>query len=1138
MRDDGGGSPSPRQPRSGSRLHMMLSGGSPQLRQQQQQQQQQPQMVRGRQQQQHQHQRKAPEPLRRAVADCLSASHHASLPPLTSEPVRTLQDYLANPSTIHFAYIVLLEHALAERDRSPPVVIKCVALLKRYLFRYVPPITTLQQIDSFCASLINECNAASGKRAATRATSCSPGPSPLPPPSTPSVFASEPLLKSLTYVRAVVARHLPGFSLRQHSASSPSLKLQPVPPSPRSRLLTAHFQPPLTDDKEFARPMLALATIHDDNGVYMAADVLKWRWILPKGSQLWMPSPVMTDSGGIARPNVDNVDNLEQGIGVLWLKRTTTTAGSTEESRLDQLLRASTAAAIGDSAAVKSHLRDVAASKRQPVTRWGGEPSTTMRKRPRPLFQYRCYSVFLVTCPADSKQQPLRLSDADIEEVIAAVCAEASSPTLALAPSLPSSRSGDTANVAGSVLIKLIIDMYLADARTAAPLTLSVLQVMLSSGPVTVRVRAFDLVFNLGVHAHLLEPVQSDDQDGFPTGTTEDVKHGRPRGVEEFEAWLLIILCEMMLFLLQLEEKEESIWAASMSALLYLVCDRGRIRRERLENLDIRILRTLLEISRDNAWAEEIHCRLICMLCNMLYGAKPTDSSQDGNAVFDINRLEAIGGVELICKEYSLVSSPAAKRNLFAIIFEYLLCELRSKADVSGKKFPSQDEVQAIATALVLAGAPDSLSIAFRQRLNGVGGRLCKSIVKALDRDLANGRLNAMVLEQVAKSIDTLVDKYGTLDGEFGEMVSLILADESREDGPPVSYLEARAWAILHALLHSSRSDYRHHGYSWLNQLLVTEVECLHGRKDASHSNCMLTILEQAKVDPPESKTSAAHLLFGLLKSRRHYVRQGFLIVLEHFLSQCQRRGRADDTESFPDSLPSTLVWLMSSSLWQFITANDTNRINVLQMCNLLLSQICVRSGPSAGKHDDDDKKEHNESVRDTVVVSSIASLFLRDEAAAPEHLLTKMPTALFYWPLMQLAGATVDDMTLAIAVGSKGGGNVPGCASDVRAALLLLLVGKCTVEQAALDEVGGEEFFRSLLDDRDARVAYFTASFLIKRMMVEDADNYQRVLHNLVFKAQQNNDEKLLENPYLQLGGILQLDPDIKPQASTHDDS
>lgn len=39
----------------------------------------------------------------------------------------------------------------------------------------------------------------------------------------------------------------------------------------------------------------------------------------------------------------------------------------------------------------------------------------------------------------------------------------------------------------------------------------------------------------------------------------------------------------------QIEEKEEAVWASSLSCLLYFICDRGKIRRSRLKGLDIRV---------------------------------------------------------------------------------------------------------------------------------------------------------------------------------------------------------------------------------------------------------------------------------------------------------------------------------------------------------------------------------------------------------------------------------------------------------------------------------------------------------------------------------------------------------------------
>ena len=111
---------------------------------------------------------------------------------------------------------------------------------------------------------------------------------------------------------------------------------------------------------------------------------------------------------------------------------------------------------------------------------------------------------------------------------------------------------------------------------------------MLASREAAVRVRAFDLVLNLCVHAHLLEPMQSEDQASveessqpspltggsfssvlsagdFPVGERERTfqENGRGKGLSEkpergtqaavgvFEAWLLDIVCEMLLYLVQ-----------------------------------------------------------------------------------------------------------------------------------------------------------------------------------------------------------------------------------------------------------------------------------------------------------------------------------------------------------------------------------------------------------------------------------------------------------------------------------------------------------------------------------------------------------------------------------------------------------
>ncbi|KAL3687228.1 hypothetical protein R1sor_013537 [Riccia sorocarpa] len=107
-----------------------------------------------------------------------------------------------------------------------------------------------------------------------------------------------------------------------------------------------------------------------------------------------------------------------------------------------------------------------------------------------------------------------------------------------------------------------------------------------------------------------------------------------------------------------------------------------------------------------------------------------------------------------------------------------------------------------------------------------------------------------------------------------------------------------------------------------------------------------------------------------------------------------------------------------------------------------------------------------------------MASMLLNGQAGSPKLLFINMSTTALYWPLMQLAGVATEDITSGLAVGSWGGGTVPEGVCDVRAALLLILIGKCSAYHEALAELGGEEFFRSLLDDMGSRVAYYTSTF------------------------------------------------------------
>ncbi|KAL2329607.1 hypothetical protein Fmac_017188 [Flemingia macrophylla] len=1166
--------------------------------------------------------RKLPEPLRRAVADCLSSPLSPS-----NEPSRTLQDYLKALATTDLAYNAILEHTIAERERSPAVVTRCVALLKRYLLRYKPNEETLLQIDRFCSTIIAECDfnpTQPWSRALNRqsgASTTSTNTSPLPV----STFASESLVKSLSYVRSLVAQHIPKRLFQPASFAGPPSSGQSLPTL--SSLLSKSFNSQLTpasipetqssasvpeilEKDSIVLSASRLSKIErvdekDELG-FIAHDVLKWRWLEePHSSSIGTENDRAVNNQDMTAHSFLEIGAAALLVGDIESKMNGQPwkfFGTDDMPYLDQLLQSSPVTPITNSDSARPHLRAITASKRtKPGSHqiWEDFPVITFRPRARQLFQYRHYS----------EQQPLRLNPAEVQDVIAAVCSEASSPNtnvIAASTRLNNNSRKPSTDVAVSVLIKLVIDMYVSDSRTAAPLILSMLEEMLSSPKTSCRVRAFDLILNLGVHAHLLEPIIADDastieeeyQESYYDNDTQVMIQGSRKGnsqnkpgtcsaIDNFESWILNILYEILLLLVQSEEKDESVWASALSCLLYFVCDRGKIWRNRLQGLDIRVLKELVRISRVNSWAELVHCKLISMLTNMFYEVPDeVAESVPSKAKFLVDQLDLVGGVQFIFIEYSLASSTDERKNLYSVLFDYILHQINETCIATGVNEYSDDEIQPLAALLAQTNAPEAFYISVKLGVEGIGEILRRSIASALSGYPNSERLN-MLLEIVAEKFDAVISTFTHLDKEFVHMNQITKSLKFLENIESVVLrngigLQAKhAWATLHSLLHSERISYRQNGYIWLGDLLIAEINGeIDGNIWLNIKNFQQKIAQAGTQDSLNTSDVPLPILLmcGLLKSKYNFIRWGFLFVLERLLMRCkflldehemQQSSSTDLGHGKKDwhlEKAFAVVDIMSGALSLVFQINETDRINILKMCDILFSQLCLRVPPAAalpfgddlqhgrnlnytsvskrfdsenrfGKQDsfhwDEYKEEahrrssyHNNYHLDHES-ASMAALF-QGRAVVPMQLIARVPAALLYWPLIQLAGAATDDIALGVAVGSKGRGNLPGATSDIRATLLLLLIGKCTADSVAFQEVGREQFFRELLDDTDSRVAYYSSAFLLKRMMTEKPEKYQHMLQNLVVKAQQSNNEKLLENPYLQMCGILQLANDL----------
>ncbi|KAJ0103087.1 hypothetical protein Patl1_06308 [Pistacia atlantica] len=1130
--------------------------------------------------------KKPPEPLRRAVADCLSSSSTAAAPTLLHpgspsgvvfEASRTLRDYLATPGTTDMAYCVIIEHTIAERERSPAVVARCVALLKRYLLRYKPGEETLLQIDRFCLNTIAECDINPNRRVSpwSRSLTQQSGASTVSANASPSL----PVSSFAFWSTAAFAGATP--------ASRQSL---PTLSSLLSRSFNSQISPAnvveSSENKDSTTLSVSnLSNIEEVDGMedleYIASDVLKWRWLEEHQS-----SSMSTESDrAITLQEMSTHTFVEVGAAALLVGDMEAKMkgqpwkyfGTRDMPYLDQLLQPSSVTTVTNSASALSHLRAITASKRTkagPRQIWHvllsqitvllyfwkeDSPVNTFRPRARPTFSISslqvlnkrsnsCPKILYMLCMATSEQQPLRLNPAEVCEVIAAVCSETSSPnanSMTVSSRLSNNRGKPLIDVAVSVLIKLVIDMYVLGSGTAAPLTLSMLQVLkcLVLQEQACRVRAFDLVLNLGVHAHLLEPMMTDDtstiedeysEDSFFENEdqlmsqgkrkTDSIKKSSSSAIDNFESWILNILYEILLLLVQIEEKEESVWASALSCLLYFVCDRGKIWRNRLNGLDIRVIKALLETCRKNSWAEVVHCKLICLLTNMLYDV-PDGPAKGGSSTpsFLVDQLDLIGGIEFIFLEYALANSREERRNLYVVLFDYVLYQINNTCIAAGVSEYADDEIQPVASLLGLADAPEAFYISVKLGVEGIGGLLRRSIAVALSRYPNSERLN-MLLENVAEKFDIIISSFTHLDKEFSHLQQITKTFkfmESFEDVRNGVFMKVKlSWATLHSLLHSERIAYRQNGHIWLGDLLIAEISEERGasvwsniknlQRKIAHAGCHDSSVAS---DVPLS----IWLMCGLLKSKNNLIRWGFLNILERLLMRCkflldekEQHPMSDVANEHEDSRlekANAVIDIMSSALSLVAQINETDRINILKMCDILFSQLCLKVFPAAAKafgdgmHQSkvlgsvDENKKNDAAERLSQKESGRWDEFLKETEIRSGYNMNRPIFETASMAAQLLRGQAVQRIILhwVSPVGSKGRGNLPGATSDIRATLLLLLIGKCTADPAAFQEVGGEEFFRELLDDTDSRVAYYSSAFLLKARMLTNfpSSNY-----------------------------------------------
>ena len=227
-----------------------------------------------------------------------------------------------------------------------------------------------------------------------------------------------------------------------------------------------------------------------------------------------------------------------------------------------------------------------------------------------------------------------------------------------------------------------------------------------------------------------------------------------------------------------------------------------------------------------------------------------------------------------------------------------------------------------------------------------------------------------------------------------------------------------------------------------------------------------------------EIATAVENILSQLLHSKNPKERLSYLVIVNRlvFLKKAKLAKQWSEGEL------GNLFGVINERFTRFMTVQDMDEDNLLFMADVIL-RIASIPFPSPRTQDLD------------------CDAFLAGEVSIPDYLLKGVNISVIHHVFM----------------------NLPAHWKNTKAALLVLIIEQCK-SKIRLESIGGMNFFKSLLASREPQVAYHASRFIVEHLKAESPEKYKAMLDDLVSKAQETNDEKLLDNPYLQVREILKM--------------
>ena len=252
---------------------------------------------------------------------------------------------------------------------------------------------------------------------------------------------------------------------------------------------------------------------------------------------------------------------------------------------------------------------------------------------------------------------------------------------------------------------------------------------------------------------------------------------GINRSIERFQQWLRLLLFRLMAVLAALPEAPEPAWVAALSSLVHLTTYEGRMVRAYAEALPLAVVAALLAQCRAGRWSEQLRAWLTCLGANLLYStpegddeaasqsqrsavyrqASAADSQGKGagnhrspsvagggsggwaaaspapgeaawwpSARLDHSRLADFGGVAAVLRCYREAPTQAARRCMFAVLYDYVTGAAPPQGPDSWAPCLAHrahaSEVAALGAALLRMGAAEAAHPLFLASTGTPGG--------------------------------------------------------------------------------------------------------------------------------------------------------------------------------------------------------------------------------------------------------------------------------------------------------------------------------------------------------------------------------------------------------------------------------